>query len=933
MDHERAKMRFTRLLTWLDVKRIIREKTANGKKLPDGIVRIGCYSDALEIGVRQAEQIEEARRVLKNWFGEWYQEEQSFIQLDFCNATLPVEFIPGEERSEVDIPVRPFWEEVAYVKSEMEDELEIPVIANLPNPFPDDMHRLVSFYSFKGGVGRTLHMTAFLFALLDRAKELGKTTTVLVIDADLEAPGLTYWNRREKQQPSVSFLDFLELYQYSPNLGEMFSSFAKEIKKSPKTEGGSTWYFLPACLNDTQLLDTPVLPEHLARNSDGSWECGNAIYQLGKAIGADYILLDLRAGLSEVSSPIIFDPRIQRYIVTTIAEQSVSGTSLVINQISRLAPPESTMIDGKVDYYDPSLIISMLKPEFRKLSEFENSLVKLRSAYIESGEDNVYAKRLQIIETDFNEELLYINDWEDARFKLGPTSIMRMAKDWAKSQLRLPVRTAATGEMPDPQRQIGEARKLRSVCEQYEFAENGEGEGLLITEPLKNLGTAFRDELPRVVSIGAKGAGKTFNYIQLSQFGIWEKFLGHVLKRSEISQSETYVFPLLQSYRLKDKASRIIQDARDSVRKALKIDSPEFIPSEYQDRIKAKLDQENLTELEWSRFWVDEISRALDMQITDESHPNKLAELNIKLKERGLKIVLLFDGLEDNFDHVSSNPAQQTALKALIDLPRRLSEIRQANIGLIIFVRRDLIRHAITQNLAQFENLYRAYDLSWDEDSFRKLVFWICSQAGVIGAREEELEVLSRDDLSTRLEQLWGMKLGSDNSKEAYTVNWVFAALTDFKGRLQARDIVRFLLHAADITFQNPNEVGMEKWAASRILPPQAVRRALEPCSSAKVMEAKEEYPEFKKWVDKINDSYKPIDRKIPFTLEQFDMDQNTLRILEDMGVIYEDRGKDGTSRFYMPEIFRAGLDFSLEKGARPRVLVLKRKALTPASL
>ena len=46
-------MNFSRLLTWLDVKRVIRQKTAGGSKLPEGIVRIGSYSDALEIGVQQ----------------------------------------------------------------------------------------------------------------------------------------------------------------------------------------------------------------------------------------------------------------------------------------------------------------------------------------------------------------------------------------------------------------------------------------------------------------------------------------------------------------------------------------------------------------------------------------------------------------------------------------------------------------------------------------------------------------------------------------------------------------------------------------------------------------------------------------------------------------------------------------------------------------
>ncbi|MBF0550561.1 MAG: ParA family protein [Deltaproteobacteria bacterium] len=923
-------MIFSKLLTWLDVKRVIREETSYGSNLPDGIVRIICYSDALEVGVSQPEDIGNAKQALREWFSEWYQEEQSAIQLDFGNSVLPVEFIPGEERADIDISVRPFWEEIAYVRSDFEGEAETPINVKLPEPFPADGPRLVSFYSFKGGVGRTLHLSAFLFALLDRAKELGLATTVLVIDADLEAPGLTYWNRREKQQPAVSFLEFLEVYHYSPlEMDEMLALFAKEVKKAPKTEGKSTWYLLPACLNDKQLLDTPVLPEHLARSPEGTWECGDAIYRLGRAIGADYVLLDLRAGLSEISSPIIFDPRIQRYIVTTIAEQSVSGSSLVIQQISRLAPSEPESTDGKVDYYDPSLIVSMLKQEFRQLPDFDNSLERLRSSYIESGEDIVYAKRLQILETDFAEELLYINGWEDARQKLGPTSIMKIAREWANNQLSQED-TVTPSEMSYNDT-LNKVRKLRDVCKEYVFAEGGQAKRLLITEPLKHLANKFHDELPRVVSIGAKGAGKTFNYIQLSQFGLWENFLNRVLKEEPKSESETYIFPLLQSNGLKEEARRITQQARTRVRNALKDDSPEFSPLGCQDRVKAKLHDKDATELEWTIFWVDEIAKAVGMTL-GERHSNRLANLNLKLKDRGLRIIFLLDGLEDIFGDISSNVAQQRALKALVDLPLRLSEIRQANIGLVVFVRRDFIRYAVTQNIAQFENLYRAYDLSWDEDSFRKLVFWICSQAGVIGAGGVDIEDVGRDNLSERLERLWGMKLGSDNSKEAYTVNWVFAALTDFKGRLQARDIVRFLLHAADITFNNPKNVMFEKWASSRLLPPQAVRGALVPCSQEKVKEAIEEYPEFRKWIDKITTTYEPSDRKIPFTLEQFDMDQATVRILEDMGVIYEDRGKDDASRFYMPEIFRTGLNFSLDKRARPRVLVLKRKALGPAS-
>jgi hypothetical protein len=195
----------------------------------------------------------------------------------------------------------------------------------------------------------------------------------------------------------------------------------------------------------------------------------------------------------------------------------------------------------------------------------------------------------------------------------------------------------------------------------------------------------------------------------------------------------------------------------------------------------------------------------------------------------------------------------------------------------------------------------------------------------VIGALEEEIASLSREQLVTQLKKLWGERLGG--IKEAFTYNWVYAALTDFKGRLQARDIVRLLFNAAKITVESSKEVQFEKWTTSRILPPQAIRRALTPCSQEKVSEAAEEYPDFKRWVGEVSELPQSL-KQIPFSTEDLKINQATMTMLDDMGVIYEDRDRSDGARFYMPEIFRAGLNFNLANRARPRVLVLKRKAL-----
>jgi MinD-like ATPase involved in chromosome partitioning or flagellar assembly len=894
LDELRVGAKIMILRSWFDVERLFREKTNGFTNLPTSIWRIDCFYDTIEIGLTDEKQQSDAKDVLKEWFKGWFDQTESVIYLDIDDATLPVEFIIEEKISDKKNVFRPFWDEVEYI-TEKTDLIQFPA------PFSDDIH-IIAFHSFKGGVGRTSHLAACLFALLDQAKALKRDIKILAIDADLESPGFTYWH--QKLQPTVSIIDFLEAYHYPPT-DSVIAFYAKELKKSYLDLG---FYVLPACLENKQLLDIRILPEHLARGIDGAWECSHAIEKLAKAIGANYVLIDLRAGLSEIASPILFDPRIERYLITTLSEQSVSGTKLILEKLSKLAPSLEEVETGK--YLDPKVVISMLKQDLKASPIYENVLQVLAENYQVEETDDVQTQRLTIEETFFAEQLLYFYDWADARNKINDdTTLMQWARQWAKDAL-----TQGSEQTTD----YVEVKRLKEICQRYEYAENGEGDDLLVTQSLRNLALNHVDSLPRVVSIGAKGAGKTFNYVQLANLRRWNNFLE---KNGISSNTDSFIFPLLQSSALKDKALTKIKRARDEFASQMS-ELSDFSPNSVKDEIKTALCN-HWQENEWVTFWIDTLFKVLNKTIAQENNQSKLANLDAYLKQKQVRVIFLIDGLEDIFSEIASNPEQQIALRALLDIPNRLGEIRQANLGIIIFLRRDFLRHTILQNQGQFENLYRAYDLSWDFESFLRLVYWLCAQAKIIGAVDKVK--LNSKELSQFLEHLWGKKLGRDNSREALTVNWVYAALTDLNGQLQARDIVRLLLHAADYALRNKDV--FETWKNTRLLPPQAVRSSVEPCSIAKVKEAKVEYPVFKEWADSI-DQRSSDELKIPFDPEQLDMKPKTIEMLKDIGVIYEDKQKNEATRFYIPEIFRAGLGFTYAGGARQRVLFFKRKAL-----
>ena len=178
----------------------------------------------------------------------------------------------------------------------------------------------------------------------------------------------------------------------------------------------------------------------------------------------------------------------------------------------------------------------------------------------------------------------------------------------------------------------------------------------LPTEPLKNMASNFLDKLPVVISIGEGVAGNTFSFIQLSRL--------HSIK--------------------------IVN----------------FSISDLKDRITQSLSNQDWNEVDWAKFWVKEFSRVL--KYNQENY--QLNKLDEYLKQKNSKIIILIDGLENIFPDLSYDNFQQTALKALIEnLPNKLTEIKQSNLGLIVFLHRDSVRKTIKQNSGQFESLYGDY--------------------------------------------------------------------------------------------------------------------------------------------------------------------------------------------------------------------------------
>jgi MinD-like ATPase involved in chromosome partitioning or flagellar assembly len=898
-----------RLLTWLDVERTLKQLTQLWTRLPEGIHAIDCYHDGMDISHSATEDA--VRQWLQGIFGKAFSGDDLQLTLRAGGGIYPVRFEKVEPQAQRQLPLYPLWREVAYLQ-ETNAQANVVTAAQfqLPADF-EDGPQLMAFHSFKGGVGRTTALMTYVTARL-HPNNASDTVKVLVIDADLEAPGVTFW-LDETNRPQVSFVQFLEAMHYPPVSNEAsLNFFADELRKTSLNVDGShrELFVLPAALDLTEIQDMPVQPSHLARNPSNPWVLTDHLHSLGKRLGVDAVFIDLRAGLSELSSPLIFDPRVGHYFVTTVAKQSVAGTCEVLSKLHAFnsALPKQARRDAK-----PSVVVSLLTPELKRLTDFDRAKEAIEQVY--PPVDETLDEGVEWLEADFSATLMSIASVREAFDKLKQSSLyLTSAQEWASNIVdsrSMPAK--ARTDQSDTVGGNSKAQSLFDVCEK-EYAEHSGTDDWLVTEPLRNLGKHFSKDIPNAVLVGAKGAGKTFTYLQICKAKTWSKYLERVgeLPAGHDSSGGQIIFPVLWSTNVEGASKVSVMGAQKVCLTLLDYQSPPELQSDLLRRVSNNLRSESLN---WDDLWESVIVASMG------GIAASLKEINLLLHQRRQSLVLVFDGVEDIFSDPTSE-VQQRAIESLLKLVNRLGELPNQSIGSLVFVRIDYVQASIKQNLGQFLSRFSAFQLVWNPESFLRLAFWLCAKASIIEADAKQAQSLSIEELIQSLESVWGHKLGKNESKEGHSARWVYAALCDLRGSFQARDLVRFFKFAAQEQLKNKTS----SWG-DRVLSPEAMRRAIPECSRQKVEEATKEIAPLRAWNERMSVN-RIVERPIPFSALSVALEPAELAVLRELGVIYEDLDPAlGDRRLFLPEIYRAGLSFDLS-GGRPRIQALLKKNL-----
>lgn len=784
---------------------------------------------------------------------------------------------------------------------------------------------IIACHSVKGGTGRT---TTALVSATQWAEKAGKP--VLIVDADLEAPGLSYLYRASRGSSQVSFEDVVAL-AHSDDTTNWSETAGYVATKMPGQRIGDL-FVLPLRRDLDELASSSIRAEHLA-SSRNPFALADILRSIALKMGCAGIVVDIRAGLVPLAAQLILDPSVNRIFVSSLGGQSLDGTVALVRYISREARRRQLVL-GR-----PLLVVNRIPSVLREtgtddtllspaLEQITYELLKGRSTNL--GSDEAIFSTDDDIQPIAMSKIPEIADlqatsttWEGYIEQVHTSGFFRRLagdfNEWLQQTSNEP-QTVSSSEpfnVAPPDRDT-RCRQLAEYAEKLIAAEvtSQPIEAPLVTRPLRALAEQFVAQLPIVVSEGAKGTGKTLTARFLVARESWSSAVA-ALSPSR-STSDAPILPVLGSIQASESFQNEIDSTRRLIARSFGFSEPQTVHAT-TSKLRAALGHA-VSDQQRASVWLNAIAWSAGFQVDEPTAGEALLR---HLREHDRKLLAVFEGLEELYADPFAGQTPQWLRSLLVDLPQRLRSEPGRPLGLLVFSRRDSVDAAVPQNSDQFRLLYKAFSLTWSEADVLELAAWLSTKSGALNIWSSEFQSLSQSEREEKLFPLWGRKLGPDDkpgrrTAEAYTANWIIAVLSDMQSRLVARDLVRLLDHAAVSSVGNDDS----EFANTRLLTPQALKLAVKPTSIAKVKETQEEIAELGPVFDKFRQQpdrvVAPLDSS---AIEVLELTQGDISLLQRHGILFGD-----APPYEVPELFRMGLNLR-HSGARHSVINLRRRA------
>lgn len=389
---------------------------------------------------------------------------------------------------------------------------------------------IVSFYSYKGGVGRT---TALALFASHYAMHQGKK--VFIIDCDFEAPGLiNFYGIRNEELPKSGIVEYIQDKEVNSDI-QLRDNYVYEISR--RYSGDGEIYLLPAG-NIFDDVDTNDYLEALARldihgTSTIAEQFKNVITEINREYHPDVILIDSRTGFNDVFG--IISNKLSHIVVGFFGNntQNKPGLHFFLKTLLKKKRPVNLL-----------LVLSIVSKSYKELKLFQNEIEE----YIQSniGADEALAslpafpilslsrqERLEEIGTENEDVENFIDIIERKRFgdyeeffeKLEQqiVNFLFSEPEIVDSSLKKSDNDKASDlKKPDQLKKIVIKKLAQNFPESY-------AENIVFSDSFLNAAFYFRRCMEDIFNpdqfllLGSKGTGKTAFYRALRQENFFER--------------------------------------------------------------------------------------------------------------------------------------------------------------------------------------------------------------------------------------------------------------------------------------------------------------------------------------------------------------------------------------------------------------------------
>lgn len=711
--------------------------------------------------------------------------------------------------------------------------------------------RTVTFYSFKGGVGRTTALTHVAWILAMRGRK------VVAIDLDLEAPGLsTAFNLNP--QPPYGIVDYFYERSYLPEGLEPSISVSQIFGEVRIPNAIGRLFVVPTGeLNLNYLSKVDDLRATMILDSgDSLWSIFNR--EIQEQLKPDILMVDSRTGINQWGAFSLLQAADEVIIFLFPNEQNRKGVDLLIQSLQVLKNLSINFVFSPV----PDLTEGGMTKVQNIWKSLNAKINAITNASYQNNEDDINSGDLEEEDQSEVTDLLVVP-------YLSPIAL---ADNYPITAL-LDYYTRIANLIDEETDDLKRINVLTSTDNRWEIIRNLQFPEVNAADPRQDLSllfqrtTDFEKFLDHTTCLirGRKGTGKTALYwLLLKHTDVARKLARGRLDNTICFSAHGSFYesrPSRDEFRV---THRSLQEGGGSweafwrgylLLRAFQeeyFSFPKGQPGKKFSDLKTIIN--NLSKERWQYEHIQVL-----LQLSTESRLQLIVKdaidlIDEKARKQSQILWFIYDDLDEDFPE--EGEVRQQALTGLFQLIQSCDARRLTAIRFKIFLREDIWNRLSFDNKSHFNG--RDILLQWTRIDFLRLALRQAVQSTKFKnlvdrfSPVESIDQASEEALDKALELLWGSRRRRGD-KAKYVSRWVYERLTDSSSTTFPRSLSILLKGAKDHELKYEGQTSI-KPPTDRLLRGKSLEIGLKNASQERCNAIKEEYPDLSKFFDSLKD-------------------------------------------------------------------------------